>query len=579
MNIVDLFVQVLNMSISASIVALCLALLRFLFRKRMTAGFTYLMWALVLVRLWVPVAVPVGFSLFNLFSQSQGYSGTTMVSIEYIENTGSFIPLEREGPNLYLWGTAIWLLGFALLALYQLFLLYRTQRLLRTAFSLNDRVLLEKCMKQVGVKQKVAFCRADVFDTPVVLGFVHPKIVLPSFMDPGDDTELRYILLHELVHIHRRDHWFKLLAVVTVALHWFNPVVWLCYREYRKNIETSCDEKVLSLLEETEKTGYARTLLALGSLQKSRFNATALAFMEKRSLLSTRVMGALAYKPLSRPRKALLSLAMIVLALLLTTNPVAAYDGYIPSAKVIDKALYAQYEDVAHELCNSLAEGDVEQLLALSRYDEPYYLGSYALLAEEPLAVTHYRLYPQSEQLVYAYLLCADNNQFVAQLTQNDEGVKLLSLQPERTFAASQRVAETEPVRFVRNLHRFGIVGGDKAPSDWSVAGFCISEEHHDRVKRGEIPADTVLIPEAWVQSAAKVYFGREDFSYTLDEEMYDEEQGCYLFDPQREDPANAQVLICEMNGDQATVTAKLYRDPLKLFAKATIRYQLQKKA
>jgi len=130
-------------------------------------------------------------------------------------------------------------------------------------------------------------------------------------------------------------------------------------------------------------------------------------------------------------------------------------------------------------------------------------------------------------------------------------------------------------VRFVRNLHRFGILGKESTIPDWSIAALCISEEHHDRVKSGEISADTVYLPEEWIRSAAKTYFGRENFTYTLDTEMYDGELDCYIYLPEREDPANAEVISCEKQGGGYRITAILYRDPLRLLPQATITYQL----
>ena len=151
----------------------------------------------------------------------------------------------------------------------------------------------------------------------------------------------------------------------------------------------------------------------------------------------------------------------------------------------------------------------------------------------------------------------------------------MTSLQEESIFAATKTVKDDEAVRFVRNLHRFGIVDKESNIPDWSIAALCISEEYYDRVKSGEISDDTICIPEEWVQSAAKTYFGKENFSYTLDTEMYDEDLDCYIYLPDREDPANAEVITCEKQGNGYRITANLYRDPLKLLPQATITYYL----
>ncbi len=577
MRIVDLFVQILNMSISASIVVILLTLLRVIFRRQMTAGFKYLMWALVSVRLWLPFSLPLEFSLFNLFSQGQARPSGPMVSIEYIETNGTYIPLEDKHLNLYLIGTAIWLCGCLLLALYQLGSLLYTKHLCRDAMDIEERDLLENCIRLTAVKEHIGFCLSERFDSPVAVGLFRTKIILPPYLEVEDSPQLRHILLHELVHIRRKDRWLKLFMALTMTLHWFNPVLWLCCREVLNDMETSCDEQVLSMLDRDETVDYARTLLAVSINQKRRFDLGTF-FADKKELIDVRVLSALEYKPLSPLKRVVLALTMTVLALVTTTNPIAAYDGYIPAETTLSAELFSAYEAATRVLCDSLSAGNVDTLLNMSRYNDTYYQDIYSVLAQEPLPVTHYRLYPQNERLVYAYLLCEDKREYVAQLREKDNEILVISLQDESSFASTHTVRDNEAVRFVRNLHRFGIVCNEAALSDWSIAALCISEEHYDRVKSGEISEDTVYLPEDWVNSAAETYFGRKDFSYTLDEEMYDADLQSYIYLPEREDPANAEVLSCEENNGAYTVTARLYRDPLKLLPQATITYQLASK-
>ncbi len=499
-----------------------------------------------------------------------------MVSIEYVEDTGGYIALESSHYKEYLLFTALWLAGFLLFFGYQMILLAITKHRLQTAFHVKDFAPLEQCKQKADVTQSVQLLRSDAFDTPVVMGIFRPKIILPLFLDMSNERQMEHIFLHELVHIRRHDHVVKLLAVFALSLHWFNPLIWLCYREYLKDIETSCDEQVLALLDESQKTAYATTLVELCSTQKRRFDMALLSFAENRSLLSTRVIGALEYKPLTSLKKAVLSVLMIVTALVTQTNPVAAYEGYIPRGITVNDTTLKQYEELTKELSYALSSADEEKLLTLTHYNEPFYLDIYSKL--EAIPVTHYKLYPQSEELVYAYLRCKDGAEYVAELTDLYGEVKISRLRAEKNFSSLMSVETTEAVRFVSNLHRFGIVGGEKELSKWAVAGLCISEEYHDRVKSGEISAESTELPAEWVEQAAKTYFGLENFSYTEDEEMYDELSGCYLVDHEREDPANAEVIDCKLDGDNATVTAKLYRDPLRLLPKATVSYQLRKK-
>jgi len=112
-------------------------------------------------------------------------------------------------------------------------------------------------------------------------------------------------------------------------------------------------------------------------------------------LLSTRVIGALEYKPLTSLKKTALSVLMIVTALVTQTNPVAAYEGYIPRGITVDDKSLKQYEQLTQELSYALSSADAEKLLTLTHYNEPFYLDVYSKL--EAIPVTHYKLYPQSE--------------------------------------------------------------------------------------------------------------------------------------------------------------------------------------
>lgn len=578
MKIVDFFVLVVNMSITASLTALCLFVLRKMFHKHITAGYCYLMWSLVFIRLVLPVSIPSVFSLFNLIPGEQPVSGNFAVTIEYIENTSGYTALKPDYFNVYLTFAAVWLVVFVILLAYQLILLAISKKKLSTAFRLDEMDLLVVCKEKLQLSRKIELYRSDVLDTPVVMGLFRPRIILPEFVELKDRQSLRCILVHELVHIRRFDHLTMMLATLVLSLHWFNPLVWLCFRQFQQDIETSCDERALSVLDESEKSVYANSLVEMCSKQKHYFDTLTLCFAERRSQLRTRVTGVLEYRPLSRIKRMILIALILGAGLLTTTNPIPSYKGFQPTGQEIDSRILQNFEEHTRLICEALSEGNADVLLDNTVFQDPYYAEQYAFFRNNPISVLSYRLFPQNEQLAYAYLRCTDGRKYVMSMEINEGELQVISLQPERSFASVMTVEDNEAIRFVRNLHRFGISGGERELSPASVAALCVDEEYRDRVKKGELLPQENLLPAEWVEIAAERYFGLKNFSYTFDEELYDAEKNCYIYDSEREAPINAEIVSFEEKGDNCIVVAELYSDPLRLIPKATISYQLMKK-
>ena len=100
---------------------------------------------------------------------------------------------------------------------------------------------------------------SDKVKTPAVYGIIKPKIILPTEYDAN---KLNFILMHEKAHIKRKDNFIRLLALIVVCFHWFNPFAWLMLKLLYSDIELACDESVLSKCDEAERKEYSYTLLS-----------------------------------------------------------------------------------------------------------------------------------------------------------------------------------------------------------------------------------------------------------------------------------------------------------------------------
>ena len=310
----DLFLMVLNMNLTASYIILVVLLARLILRKAPKI-FSYALWAVVLLRLLCPFIIP---SPVSAVPSSQPIPPEMVDSPKFYIDSG--VPAIDEPVNDYLGGHyfegvarapagfkadflsaagVVWAVGAGLLLGYSVVSMLRLRRRLVGWIPLEGE-------KNVRL--------ADHIPSPFVLGVFRPRIYLPSGLPEG---ERDYILLHERTHIRRFDHIFRALAWLALAVHWFNPLVWLAFHLAGKDMEMSCDEAVLERMGRDIRADYSTSLLRLS--QGGRLPAGPLAFGG--SGFQSRIKNVLNYK---RPAFWVAPLALVgVLGLwaALATNP------------------------------------------------------------------------------------------------------------------------------------------------------------------------------------------------------------------------------------------------------------------
>ncbi|MFT3951607.1 MAG: M56 family metallopeptidase [Oscillospiraceae bacterium] len=248
----EAFYWVLNISMIGGATGLAVALLRKI--PRLPRFAAYLLWLLPLIRLWVPFGVANRFSLLSFISQ---YATKTVVIWEEapgapdITMTNSLQAAERYFPityktdllkNIFGVASAVWAVIAAAAILTCVFLYALTKRELRDAKHFRDNIWI-----------------SGKITAPAVYGIFKPKIILPSWITEQD---LPYILAHERVHIRRRDNFWRMAAVITACVHWFNPLVWSFLRLFFSDMELACDTKAVKMLEQPQRAkAYAAALL------------------------------------------------------------------------------------------------------------------------------------------------------------------------------------------------------------------------------------------------------------------------------------------------------------------------------
>lgn len=277
----NLFIRILNMSISASWIVLIVIVLR-LFLKKTPKGIVCILWAIVALRLLLPVLPESAFSLMPgedtiqqkvvTFYEPQNGGETANSEAAPI---GSQKPVDNGNPGdriLQIF-VPVWLVGIAGMLGYS---------------AVSYVILRKRVSASIPMEKHVFLC--DNVDSPFVFGVFFPKIYIPSGIE---ESKLPYIMAHEMAHIQRRDHWWKPFGFVLLSIHWFNPVLWIAYILLCRDIEQACDEKVVAGMSVEDKIGYSQALVTC-SVHRRMILVCPVAFGEVG--VKARIKGVLSYK-------------------------------------------------------------------------------------------------------------------------------------------------------------------------------------------------------------------------------------------------------------------------------------------
>ena len=242
-----IFIDVVNMSLTASYVIAVVFAARILIKKAPKV-FSYALWSIALFRLLIPFSFESVASLIPVsstsVSQDIAYNrvptiNTGITVADNLINNVLPAPVNAtSGANpiqmLIFIGTIIWGCGILAMLVYFIFSFIKLKRSLIAARTLRDNIYL-----------------ADHIPTPFVMGFLRPKIYLPSSLS---QNEQEHIIRHEMCHIKRFDHITRIVAFIALSIHWFNPFVWLAFVLSGKDMEMSCDEMVMKTMDSDIRT-------------------------------------------------------------------------------------------------------------------------------------------------------------------------------------------------------------------------------------------------------------------------------------------------------------------------------------
>lgn len=382
MKLASIFETVLNMSLTGSIVILVVCLARLLL-KRAPKIYSYALWALVLFRLLCPVAISSGVSLIPedvgtgaaLREWEDGYVEDTVIVFDNQPQFQTAVDAGRKpidaGENGQYVVTApdkvsapatvesrvlpvlavVWLVGLAVMGLYGAVSSLKIRRQTRVSVPVGKNVYL-----------------GDDVRSPFVMGIFRPKIYLPGTLA---ESEREFILCHEQHHIRRGDPIFKALGFLALAIHWFNPLVWLAFSLASRDMEMSCDEAVIRKLGQNVRAEYSAALLNLATGRRI-VSVTPLAFGEGDP--KGRIRNLANWKKPAFWVAVVCVILCVVLGVCLLTNPSEETTYYLTIAedgvKSIQYSFKNQSGTVGHEDGTAFAIGERVQFLELDALND-----------------------------------------------------------------------------------------------------------------------------------------------------------------------------------------------------------------
>jgi beta-lactamase regulating signal transducer with metallopeptidase domain len=281
----------LSLSVSGTLLLLLILGLKPLYKSRFSKRWQYYIWIIVALRFLLPFT-PDTTIVGSLFEKP----GTTVITNEIptspnvpapantdnsktepIQADRDIAAAMREPFNRYvclffIWSVFALVLFVRKITIYQGFIQYIKAGSTEVS-DIKTLNLLSDCEEKLNIKTRVELSRNPLIASPIMIGFFRARIVLPAC--ELDDKELSYIFVHELIHYKQRDMFYKWLIQIVVCAHWFNPFVYLLEKEVNKSCELSCDEKVISILDDKARREYGDTLISF--LQSNNLYKSSLA--------------------------------------------------------------------------------------------------------------------------------------------------------------------------------------------------------------------------------------------------------------------------------------------------------------
>lgn len=332
------FMNIFEMSLSTCALILVVIVIRSLAINKLPRLTFTILWGVIVVKLLLPISVPSMFSFSNLFVQSKIEQLPSIISDRFIGFIPSGLTTIAETSTIptqsiplnYM--SVIWALGVMVVTLFFAYFYIRCVREFRMAVLLTNETDIQSLLFCYKPRSTIKVMISDKIKVPLSYGIFHPVILFPNTTDWNDKRTLMVIVAHEVTHINRFDALWKLVLAGTLALHWFNPLVWVMFFLANRDIEISCDEKVVKLFGESIKSAYANALI---SLEESKGTLYSLTNSFAKNSIEERIRSIMKIKKNS-------ALAVTIAAILVIGATTVFATGAVFPTSIKDNALFSR---------------------------------------------------------------------------------------------------------------------------------------------------------------------------------------------------------------------------------------------
>ncbi len=277
--------SLLQMSFTGGILILAVIVIRALAINMLPKKVFNALWWISVVRLMIPFSIPSAFSVYSLMGSHAPGNGSQAIRVLPIGASGQAASMPDSITNAVSTWTVVWAAGVLVCAVFFSLAYWKCRKEFQTSIPVgNDFTENWLSVHQQG--RRISIRQSGRFSAPLTYGVLHPVILMPTSTKWENTDSLAYVLAHEYVHIRRFDSIRKLVLIVVLCVHWFNPLVWVMYILANRDIELSCDEAVVRFFGENTKAAYARALI---SMEETRSGLTPLCSSFSKNAIEERI--------------------------------------------------------------------------------------------------------------------------------------------------------------------------------------------------------------------------------------------------------------------------------------------------
>ncbi len=267
--------SLLQMSFAGGILILAIIVIRALAINMLSKKTFNALWGISVVRLMIPFSIPSVFSVYSLIDSHALGNGLQAIRVLPIGASGQEASMPgsiTNAANAVSTWTIVWAAGVLVCAVFFSLAYWKCWKEFQTSLPVGND-FTENWLSVHQQRRRISIRQSGRFSAPLTYGVLHPVILMPISTKWENTDSLAYVLAHEYVHIRRFDSIRKLVLIVVLCVHWFNPLVWVMYILANRDIELSCDEAVVRFFGENTKAAYARALI---SMEETRSGLTPL---------------------------------------------------------------------------------------------------------------------------------------------------------------------------------------------------------------------------------------------------------------------------------------------------------------